>query len=62
MQQGATSTIHNTSGGSNESIKAMVLGMCLDNGAKGINDGIIQTVGSPQGAVGVVVRRFHTYK
>ena len=28
----------------------------LDNGAKGVNDGIITTVGSPKEAVGIVVR------
>ena len=32
------------------------MGMYLDNGAKGVNDGTITTVGNPTGAVGVVVR------
>jgi len=54
---GATSTIHNTSGGVINLSGNGSMGMYLDNGAKGINDGIIQTVGSPQGAVGVVVRK-----
>ena len=54
---GATSTIHNTSGGVINLSGNGSMGMYLDNGAKGINDGIIQTVGSPQGAVGIVVRK-----
>ena len=32
------------------------MGMYLDNGAKGINDGTITTVGNPKEAVGIVVR------
>ena len=32
------------------------MGMYLDNGAKGVNNGIITTVGTPTGAVGVVVQ------
>ena len=47
-KNGAGSTINLSGDGS--------MGMYLDNGAKGVNDGTITTVGNPKEAVGIVVR------
>ena len=53
---GPNSTAKNSAGHTINLAGDGSMGMYLDNGAKGVNDGIITTVGSPKEAVGIVVR------
>ena len=53
---GANSTVRNSAGSTINLSGDGSMGMYLDNGAKGVNDGTITTVGSPKEAVGIVVR------
>ena len=56
MASGPNSTAKNSAGHTINLAGDGSMGMYLDNGAKGVNDGIITTVGSPKEAVGIVVR------
>ena len=53
---GRGSEVENASGATINLAGEGAMGIYLDNGAKGINNGLITTVGSPATAVGVVVR------
>ena len=53
---GANSTVRNSAGSTINLSGDGSMGMYLDNGAKGVNDGTITTVGNPKEAVGIVVR------
>ena len=53
---GPNSTAKNSAGHTINLAGDGSMGMYLDNGAKGVNDGTITTVGNPKEAVGIVVR------
>ncbi|RRD37816.1 autotransporter-associated N-terminal domain-containing protein, partial [Leptotrichia sp. OH3620_COT-345] len=54
---GTTSTVRNAAGATINLAADGAMGIYLDNGATGVNDGTITTVGTPNAAVGVVVRK-----